>query len=129
MGIHVCLLSCVPHTSTVLSKHLVGVELMFCLGTAAVLAQGGGRGGFWVWVHVPLPPPPLVISLHFPPRVEGITHLGQGKADGFQPRGKRWRANQAVVRTTTQCLHRTCDDMDLRREAHANFKCTPIHIR
>ena len=42
MGDHVCLPSC-----TVLSKHQVGVEPLFCLGfgTAAELAQGGGGVG------------------------------------------------------------------------------------
>ena len=37
---------CVPHSSTVLSKHGVGVEPLFCMDfwDRAVLAQGGGGG-------------------------------------------------------------------------------------
>ena len=31
VGDHVCLPSCVPHAGTVLSKHGVGVEPLFCL--------------------------------------------------------------------------------------------------
>ena len=48
VGDHVCLPSCVPHAGTVLSKHGVGVEPLFCLlffGTVAVLAQGGDGVG------------------------------------------------------------------------------------
>ena len=46
VGDHVCLPSCVPHAGTVLSKHAVGVEPLFCLvfwdrGRACAR---GGRG-------------------------------------------------------------------------------------
>ena len=47
VGSHVCLPSCVPHASTVLSKHGVGVEPLFCLGfwdRGRACARGGGRG-------------------------------------------------------------------------------------
>ena len=47
MGSHVCLPSCVPHASTVLSKHRVGVELLFWvwgLGPRPCLRKGGGAG-------------------------------------------------------------------------------------
>ena len=37
--------------------------------------------------------------------------------------------NQAVVRTAAKNPHRECADMDVRKEAHANFLRTPIHIR
>ena len=47
MGSHVCLPSRVPHASTVLSKHGVGVEPLFLpgfLGPFPCLRKGGGRG-------------------------------------------------------------------------------------
>ena len=42
---YVCLLSCVPHASTVLSKHGVSVEPLFCLGFWARLCLRKGGGG------------------------------------------------------------------------------------
>ena len=45
MGSYVCLPSCVPLTSTILSKHGVGVEPLFCLGfwdRGRACAKGGG---------------------------------------------------------------------------------------
>ena len=58
MGSYVCLPSCVPHASTVLSKHRVGVELLFCLGfwdRGRACARGGAGYAFFrvlwaVWV-------------------------------------------------------------------------------
>ena len=46
MGSYVCLPSCVPHASTVLSKHRVGVEPLFCLGfwDRGCACARGGRG-------------------------------------------------------------------------------------
>ena len=46
VGSHVCLPSCVPHAGTVLSKHGVGVEPLFCLGfwDHGRACAGGGRG-------------------------------------------------------------------------------------
>ena len=47
VGDHVCLPSCVPHAGTVLTKHGVGVEPLFCLffwDRGRACARGGGRG-------------------------------------------------------------------------------------
>ena len=71
-----CLPSCVPHASTALSEHRVGVELLFCLVFGRACAGGGECCFFDVSVHPPpfeISPPPLQSP---PPPQGGNHHLG-----------------------------------------------------
>ena len=57
VGGHVCLPSCVPHGSTVLSKHRVGVEPQFCLvfGARGRACARAGRGTTLEIYNAPVP--------------------------------------------------------------------------
>ena len=60
VGDHVCLPSCVPHAGTVLSKHGVGVEPLFCLVFWDHGLRKGGAGEF-----EPKKNPPVTMRLQW----------------------------------------------------------------
>ena len=86
-----CLPSYVPHAGTVLSKHGVGVEPLFCLGfwdRGRACARGGGAVllGGGAPTH-PLTPPPRASPLTPPPNEKG-----KGRGEGRLGQGGRGRS-------------------------------------